>query len=52
MIVQMVALNSKLRTNRNQRKHRKTIKAIFWKELVQKEDIDKPGLNKIMTARD
>ena len=52
MIIQMVALNSKHRTNRKQRNHRKTIKTSFLKEQVEKADLDKPVLNKIMITRD
>ena len=48
----MVALNSKHRTNRKERKHRKVTKTNFPREQVEKTDRDKPVLNKIMTTRD
>ena len=47
----MVALNSKPGTNRKQRKHKKATKTSFPKEQVEKEDLNKPTLNKVMTTR-
>ena len=52
MSIQMVALTSEHRTNRKQRKHRETTKTCFLKEEVEKADLEKPVLNKIMTTRD
>ena len=50
MIIQMVTLISKHRTNRKERKHRKATKMSFPRELVEKADRDKHILNKIMTT--
>ena len=49
----MVALNSKHKTNRKQRKHRKTTKISFPKEEVEisKVDLHKLVLNKMITTR-
>ena len=47
----MVALNSKHRTDRKERKHRKGTKTSFPREQVEKVGQDKPVLNKIMTTR-
>ena len=47
----MVALNSKHKINRKQRKHRKTTKISFPKEEVEKADLDKLVLNKMITTR-
>ena len=53
MITQMVALNSKHRTNKKQRKHRKTTKTSLPNEnLLEKADPGKPVLDKIMTTRE
>ena len=48
----MVALKSKHKTNRKQRNHRKTTKISFPKEQVEKADLSKPVLKKIMTTLD
>ena len=50
MTIQMMALNSKHRTNRNERKHRKATKTSFPIEWVEKAVREKPVLNKIMTT--
>ena len=42
MIMQMVALNSKHRTNRKQRKHRKMTQTNFPKEYVEKAALGSP----------
>ena len=42
MIIQMVALNSKHRTNRKQRKHRKTTKLVFQKNREKKQTYKNP----------
>ena len=52
MVIQIVALNSKHKTNRKQRKHRKATIISFPKEEVEKVDLDKPVFNKIMTTRE
>ena len=52
MIMQMVTLNSKHRTNRKQRKLKKATKTSFLREQVEKADLDTPVLNKIMTTCD
>ena len=52
MIMQMVTLNSKHRTNRKQRKLKKVTKTSFLREQVEKADLIKPILNKIKTTRD
>ena len=52
MIIPIMTLNSKHRTNRKQRKHRETTKTSFPKEYVEKADLDKPILSKITTTRD
>ena len=50
--MKMVALNSKHKTNRKERKHRKATETSFPREQEEKVDRDKPVLNKIMTTRD
>ena len=52
MIIQMVAFNSKDGTNRKQRKHKGTTKTSFPKEDVEKADLEKPLLNKIVAPHD
>ena len=52
MVIQIVALNSKHKTNRKQRKHRKATIISFPKEEVEKANLDKPVFNKIMTTRE
>ena len=47
MIIQMVALNSKHRTNTKQRKHRETRK--YFPKRIEEADVGKHVLNKIMT---
>ena len=48
----MVALNSKHRINRKERKHIKAPKTSFPREQVEKADQDKLILNKIMATCD
>ena len=48
----MVALNSKHRTNRKERKHRKATKTSFPREQIEKADQAKAVFNKIMTTHD
>ena len=48
----MVALNSKHRINRKERKHIKAPKTSFPREQVEKVDQDKLILNKIMATCD
>lgn len=39
----MLALNSKQKTNRKKRNHKKTTKTSFPKGKLEEEDLDKPG---------
>ena len=52
MIIQIVALNSKQKTDRKQRKNRKVAIISFPKEWVEKANLDKYVLNIIMTTPD